>query len=629
VTFLPFLHFFVLITYVYLGFNVLVNNPKSRINWSCFISILGLMIWSLSMIFIQSPYTPEAEAILANKLGAVGRFSFYSFFVWFSLEFTGNRKLLNEKKLIFILGALPLLFILKQWSSLPMVRLLRAPYGWGFVWQRDPVTYIYFIFSLFAMIGAVYVMYRGGRRILDPVKKKNTLLMCFLVLFGFLPGYFINVGFPLLKIYDFPPIANVFPIFWAIGLVYSTTKHKFLAITTSTAAENIISAMADSLILLDPEGNIIASNKATTVLLGYSEQELVGKNLTMLIPASSGDPVDARALDFILGLENIGEFVHKERACLAKDGSLIPMLFSVSTIRDYLGDIQGIVVIAKDITEIKKSKDKLMRLNEELVEKGKKLLKTLGALELTNAELKASQEKLVRSEKLASLGRFVAEIAHEINNPLMIVSGRAQLIQMEEVNNENISKSLRIIIDQCERAKRIIYRLLIFSEPSRSEVAENSINDVIESVIQLMENQYALSNIGFQKKYGQNMPRVNIDEKQMREVIMSLLKNASEAMPEGGVIEIETLVDRDNLRINISDSGVGIAKEHLGKIFDPFYSTKGGMGLGLSVCYGIIKAHRGDLLYSSKPGQGTIASIILPLNMTSLPGKPGQGQMAE
>ena len=615
VTFLPFLHFFVLISYLYLGFSVILNNSKSLINWSCFGAIAGLSLWSLQMIFLQSPSTSENVAMLAIKIGSLGRYSFYSFFIWFALEFTGKRKLLKKKWFVSLIVGIPLIFIGLQWSKYPIVALVKRTYGWGFVWQKSPFTVLYFIFSFFVAAIILSFIYRSGKLMLDPVKRKNTAIMFFLIVFGYIPGYIVNIIFPLLKFYEFPPIANVFPIFWAIGLVYSINKYKFLAVTSSTAAENIITAMDDSLILLDPEGKILEANNATCKLLGYEDKELIGKDVDVLIPKMGQVDSIVTSLDLILGLETIGDLKHKERAYLTKDNKMIPMLFSVSSIRDILGVVQGIVVIAKDIAEIKETEDQLRHLNEELIEKEKKRLTAMEELKITNIELKNSQEQLIQSEKLASLGRLVADMAHEVNNPLMIITGRAQLAQMQKSGNDNIENSLRIIVDQCERAKCIIHRLLLFSQPSRGESKATNLNEVVDLVVQLLEHQYMLANISFVKNYGKDLPIINVDEKQIHEVLMNLLKNSGEAMPDGGTIEVKTFVEKENYIVNIIDSGIGIKKENIGKIFDPFFSTKeSGTGLGLSVCYGIIKAHGGELSYSSEPGQGTIVSISLPIN---------------
>ena len=224
------------------------------------------------------------------------------------------------------------------------------------------------------------------------------------------------------------------------------------------------------------------------------------------------------------------------------------------------------------------------------------------------------RKKIEKTQRFAQLGNLVSSMAHEVNNPLMIISGRAQLSLMEGMQTEQMQEGLKTIIDQCDRAKGIIQRLLLFSKPSKGEMVITDINRGIEFIVQLLEHQYSLANVAISKKLTTPLPFVKIDEKQMQEVFVNLIKNAAEAMPNGGIINIETSHDEYAVRIDFTDTGCGMPEEVMKKIFDPFFTTKKeGTGLGLSVCYGIVKAHGGNLRYTSKIGKGTTATILLPI----------------
>ena len=225
------------------------------------------------------------------------------------------------------------------------------------------------------------------------------------------------------------------------------------------------------------------------------------------------------------------------------------------------------------------------------------------------------RKKVEKMQRLVQLGELVADMAHEVNNPLMVVSGRAQLSLMEEIKNEDVKKNLQTIYEQSQRAKDIIQRLLAFSRPSKGETKKVNINESLDYIVQLIEHQFSLANVKITKDYKENLPQIKIDEKQMHEVFMNLLKNAAEAMSQGGNITIVTSIERKNLRIDFKDTGEGMSKETMQKLFNPFYTTKEkGTGLGLSVCYGIIKAHGGGLKYESNLGEGTTATIFLPID---------------
>jgi len=237
-------------------------------------------------------------------------------------------------------------------------------------------------------------------------------------------------------------------------------------------------------------------------------------------------------------------------------------------------------------------------------------------LEKRLLELKRSQNMLIHSEKLASLGRLVSEITHEINNPLMIISGYAQLSLMSEALKEEDKNNLNIIVEECRRAKDVTKRILKFSRLSRGEVKEVDIKQCIESVVSIVERQFVLNNnVKIIRQYFDKSVPISLDEQQMHEVFMNLLNNAKEAMPDGGDITITTSLQDEHLKIDFKDTGVGMPEEVMRNIIEPFYSTKEtGTGIGLDVCYGIIKAHHGDLIFESEVGKGTVATVLLPLN---------------
>lgn len=223
-------------------------------------------------------------------------------------------------------------------------------------------------------------------------------------------------------------------------------------------------------------------------------------------------------------------------------------------------------------------------------------------------------KEMEKEQRLAQLGKLVADMAHEVNNPLMIISGNAQLSLMEDIQNEIVSNNLKIIFEESKRAKDIIQRLLKFSRPSKGELQATDINKSIEAVLSIVEHQFNLANIEIKRNYSDNLPSILIDEHQMQEVFMNLLNNAKDAMPESGVIEVATSLEGDFLRIDFKDTGCGMSGEVMKRLFEPFFTTKEkGTGLGLSICYGIIKVHNGELKIESELGKGTTASILLPL----------------
>lgn len=244
----------------------------------------------------------------------------------------------------------------------------------------------------------------------------------------------------------------------------------------------------------------------------------------------------------------------------------------------------------------------------------KKLKAALDELNQAHEQLKNSQQQLVHTSKLAALGRLVSDMAHEANNPLMIIQGNAQLCLLPEMPEQDRADSMKGIVDECKRAKGIIERLLKFSRPSKGTLKEVDINSSIDSVVAILEHQFTLKGVEIKRNYGTDMPRIWIDEQQMQEVFMNFLNNARDAMAGGGEITVTTARENNLVRVDFKDTGCGMSADVLKRLCEPFFTTKEkGNGLGLSVCYGIINAHRGELKFESELDKGTTATIILPV----------------
>ncbi len=239
---------------------------------------------------------------------------------------------------------------------------------------------------------------------------------------------------------------------------------------------------------------------------------------------------------------------------------------------------------------------------------------TISELRQANEEIKQAQDQLIQSEKMASLGQLAASVAHELNNPLAIAAGRAELLLMVGDNNQETIKTLKIIHEQTARASKIVDNLLQFSRQHKQEVEPIDVNPVIEKAASLIEHQMSLENIQICKELKRELPRIMGDSNQLQQVFINLMTNACQAMPEGGKLTISTALYDGSLVIKFADPGRGIPEENLNKLFDPFFTTKeSGTGLGLSITHGIIRAHNGTIKVQSQVGQGTTFTIKIPV----------------
>jgi signal transduction histidine kinase len=244
-------------------------------------------------------------------------------------------------------------------------------------------------------------------------------------------------------------------------------------------------------------------------------------------------------------------------------------------------------------------------------EKGEQLV---AEVNVDISELKRSQDTMVQSEKLASLGRLVSEIAHEVNNPLMVISGNAQILLMSENLDPEVKSVLEIIMGQCQKTKNIMCSILKFAKPSKGEMKVINIADSIDEAAGIIEKQLEAVNVSIERDYPEKKVLVQVDNQSMQEVFMNLLNNAIEAMPGGGIITIKVSADRDRVKIDFKDTGCGMSEEVKKRAFEPFFTTKEkGTGLGLPICYGIVKTHNGELRFDSRLNEGTTATILLPL----------------
>ncbi len=234
-------------------------------------------------------------------------------------------------------------------------------------------------------------------------------------------------------------------------------------------------------------------------------------------------------------------------------------------------------------------------------------------------ELEIKQEEVLQSKKLAAIGTFSSGIAHELNNPLNNISLSADTLmeEFDDMDREEVMDILEDIMTQTERASKIVRNLLEFSREKAPSISLIHFKDVIDSTARLIENELRIKGVHLETCVGKNLPEILGDMHKLQQVFLNLFINAIQAMPEGGLIHLDTREEpKGYIRIDVSDTGQGIPQDKIDKIFDPFFTTKAvgqGTGLGLSIVYSIIKKHGGHLEVKSKPGVGTTFSIFLPV----------------
>jgi len=354
---------------------------------------------------------------------------------------------------------------------------------------------------------------------------------------------------------------------------------------------NLIMSSVDGVIAADMKGRILIFNEAAAQISGYSiEEALTSLNIRNFYPGDGAREIMRKLRTEEFGGK--GKLAATEVECLAKDGSSVPISLSAAIVHE--GD--------KEVATV----GFFYALREKLE---------------MQARLHKTQLQLLQAEKMSSLGKLAAGVAHQLNNPLGGITLYAQLMLEEYQLEEAAAQDLARIIQDAERCRNTVRELLEFARQTRQEIRLNDINHAISQTLYLLENQTTFHNIEIVRKLAPDLPKVPSDIQQLNHVFMNIILNAAEAMEGSGRLTIETGLSGDGQRVQvrISDTGPGIPPEVMKHIFDPFFTTKEqgkGTGLGLSMVYGIIEEHQGKVRVESPPGEGATFCIELPLSKT-------------
>jgi len=347
--------------------------------------------------------------------------------------------------------------------------------------------------------------------------------------------------------------------------------------------QSLINALEDDLSIQDKDYNIIYQNEQSRRSSGGDctgekcYQAYEGKD-----EVDEDCPVKKAFKD--------GKSHTSERKWVKPSGEVIFWEATANPIRDAGGNIVSCLEVARNITERKQAEEREKEL----------------------------QRELLLSSRLASIGELAAGVAHQINNPLTGVLGFSQRLLRKSTDQET-NQDLKKIHTEAERAAKVVQNLLTFARRRQPQKQYSDINEILESALELRAYELTTSNIEVITDLAPKLPEVMLDFYQIQEVFLNIILNAEQAMTEanvGGKLTIKTEERRGYIRTTFTDNGPGIPAEHLEKIFDPFFTTKaekGGTGLGLSVCHGIISEHGGRIYARSKPGEGATFFVELPL----------------
>ena len=411
---------------------------------------------------------------------------------------------------------------------------------------------------------------------------------------------------------------HVFRIFWnAIGLEERKLRER------TDEMETILNGIQDFILVITPDMEIIEANEAFLTKMNYTPEEVIGKKCHQVYhkidyPCKE-DETHCPLRDVVRNKRQARQIQTR----VMPNGENRYYEVNVYPIWEKDGKISKFIHISRDITQRKKEEAEITSRLEFMVEE-------------RTRQLKETHEKLLHQDKMSSLGKLSASVVHEINNPIAGVLNLIILMKriigedgISEKEIDQFEQYLDLMETETRRTSRIVSNLLAFSRQSKMEPRRLSINRLIEQTLFINSNLLKISGVKVEKNLDPKLPDLVGSEDQLQQVFMNLISNAAEAMEAatGGVLKIESrlLASEDKIQVNVKDTGPGIPYVNISKLFEPFFTTKKkgkGVGLGLSVAYGIIQEHGGSIFVRSTVGNGATFQVRLPLKPAS--DKPDQ-----
>lgn len=351
---------------------------------------------------------------------------------------------------------------------------------------------------------------------------------------------------------------------------------------------NLILSAVDGVIAADKSGRILIFNDAAVEISGYTVSEALNSlNIRQVYPGDGARDIMRKLRSESYGGK--GKLKSYKVDVLRKNGEIIPISLNAAIV--YEGE--------REVASIGFFHD----MREDLKMK---------------AKLQKTQVQLVQAEKMSSLGKLSAGVAHQLNNPLGGITLYAKLVLEEYDLPDEAREDIDRILHEAQRCRDTVKELLEFARQTSHMVRPQDINKAISRTLFLLENQSLFQNIEIVRDFNETLPEVPVDIQQMNHVFMNIILNAAQAMDGKGKLVLKTDFSpaKDSMLIDISDTGPGIPEEVMNHMFEPFYTTKEegkGTGLGLSMVYGIVEDHGGKITADSAPGQGAVFKIELPL----------------
>lgn len=565
-----------------LGVSVFLLNRKSTTNKLFVLLMLVNSYWAFSEFMLRQATTLE-NALLWNKA-----LSFWPFFVALTLHFTLSftRSSLLKKKIVYIAIYLPaLLFsILDLTTNLISVTPELRYWGYTSIPASSILSHADGVWAAAMGLSTLFLYANQFYGTIDKGLKRQTLF----VGLGFSIPVFISIItdslFPVAGT-DFPGLGNLTTSLAGIIVAYAIVKKDLFSINPEIAAENIFSTIPDSIVLVDLKGCIIKVNKSLTELTGYSEKELVGKSIREMLEKAKVLDKNQQTPTLIEYLIKIRELRNFEITFNTKQGEIKNIVLSCSMVSNSTQQDVGIAFVLHDITE-----------------------------------RKIMERTLIKAERLVSIGELAGIIGHDLRNPLTGIRGASYYLKTKY--NDILDNKDKVMFETIDKSidysNKIVNDLIDYSSEIKLELEVTNPKKIIDNTLSLLTLP---NNVSF-KIETQESPDFQVDITKIRRSFINIIKNAFEAMPNGGELTIKTEKNSDKMIFNFTDTGNGMTQEILEKLWSPLFTTKAkGMGFGLAITKRTIEAHGGKITAISSPNKGSTFTIEIPLyiDITKVP----------
>jgi PAS domain S-box-containing protein len=489
----------------------------------------------------------------------------------FALVFTKNKVLKNRiTYAILYVPALMFSYIFLTTNLLGEQPILKY---WGYTYAQPENNWV-------NTISIIWIMSLTTLSLLlctwhySKTKDKTEKQQAKFVTLGFSVPIIVAVAtvifFPPLGL-EVPELGNIFGVALSAFVGYAIWKYRLFSLDPALVAANIISTMPDPLVLASAQGRILTVNKALLDLLGYRQDEVVGKEIESLYKLE-GDK--SKVLAEVLGSQ---VFRGHEINIKTKSGIEKCTLLSSSVMMNSKGQKIGIVCVLQDITE-----------------------------------RKSMEAKLLKAERFASIGELAGMVGHDLRNPLTGIAGATYYIKANSGPNldKKSKEMLEIIEEDIQRSDKVINDLLEYSKEIKLEFSETTPKSVLKGALSLVQIP---QNIQL-KNLARDVPRIRVDAEKMRRVFINIINNAVDAMPKGGILTMRSKKSNGNIEFSFEDTGEGMTKCVLDRLWSPLFTTKAkGMGFGLPICKRIVEAHGGKISVESEIALGTTFTVTMPI----------------